>query len=454
MTGAQHSTWRRPAEAAVPALAVPAFQEATSGRERAPLKFCMVTTFYPPHHFGGDAIYVYRLANALAERGHRVDVVHCPDAHRLLSGGDPRSSGDYVNHPRVTVHALTSRVGPLSLLLTQQTGRPGLHTSRLKEILNGGRYDVINFHNMSLIGLSALQFGAGIKLYTMLDHWLVCPLHVLWKFDRMPCSRRHCIPCTIHGRRPPQLWRYTGMPGAMLDHVDAFIALSHFSREKHRQMGLAVRAPIAVLPLFAPQPAPPDAGPPPAPPHPAPFFLFAGRLEKMKGAQVAIEAFRGYRDCDLLIAGNGRYRPALERLARGLPHVHFRGSVGHRDLQALYRHAIALLVPSVGYETFGMVVVEAFAQRTPAIVHNLGSLPEIIAQSGGGMTYDDVAGLRDALVTLRRDSHLRDALGERGYQAYLRYWSADVHLQSYFAVIDEVMARKGAGKVTTPVVSE
>ena len=34
--------------------------------------FCMVTTFYPPYHFGGDALYVYRLSNALARRGHHV----------------------------------------------------------------------------------------------------------------------------------------------------------------------------------------------------------------------------------------------------------------------------------------------------------------------------------------------------------------------------------------------
>ena len=33
-------------------------------RER-PLRFCMVTTFYPPYHFGGDAVFVHRLAEAL-----------------------------------------------------------------------------------------------------------------------------------------------------------------------------------------------------------------------------------------------------------------------------------------------------------------------------------------------------------------------------------------------------
>lgn len=409
------------------------------------LKFCMVTTFYPPHNFGGDGIYVYRLANALARQGHRVDVVHSLDAYELLGSGRPTSPAEYANHPNVTVHSLRSRAGPLSLLVTHQTGHPGLHASRLREILNDGKFDVIHFHNMSLIGLSALRFGTGVKLYTMHDHWLVCPLHVLWKFDRMPCTRKHCIPCTMHGRRPPQLWRYTGIPRAMLDHVDAFIVLSHFSREKHQAMGLAVSAPIVHLPPFVPGPPPLASGEQPMGPHSSPFFLVVGRLEKLKGVQMAIDAFRDYRDCDLVIVGDGRYRTHLEQRARGLRHVRFRRAVGPGELQALYRHAIALIVPSIGYETFGTVIVEAFAQRTPAIVHNLGALPEVVAQSGGGVTYDGASELADALRTFHSDTGLRDALGERGYRAYLKYWTAEAHLERYFTLIDGIAARKQAG---------
>ncbi len=179
-------------------------------------------------------------------------------------------------------------------------------------------------------------------------------------------------------------------------------------------------------------------------PHPSPFFLFAGRLQKLKGVQMAIEAFRRYRDCDLVIAGDGPYRAPLEQCARGMPNVRFRRAVGPRELQGLYRHAVALIVPSIGYETFGTVVVEAFAQRTPAIVHNLGALPEVVAQSGGGVTYDDVSGLEDALRTFCSDPGLRDALGESGYRAYLKYWTAEAHLGRYFALIDEITARKQA----------
>ena len=41
------------------------------------MRFCMVTTFYPPYHFGGDGIFVQPLACALAAERHKVEVVHC-----------------------------------------------------------------------------------------------------------------------------------------------------------------------------------------------------------------------------------------------------------------------------------------------------------------------------------------------------------------------------------------
>ena len=55
------------------------------------LRFAMVTTFYPPYHFGGEAIFVGRLAHALAHHGHRVDAIHDADAYDVLGTGiEPR----------------------------------------------------------------------------------------------------------------------------------------------------------------------------------------------------------------------------------------------------------------------------------------------------------------------------------------------------------------------------
>ena len=43
------------------------------------LRIAMVTTFYPPYNFGGDGVYVQRLARALVRRGHHVEVIHDTD---------------------------------------------------------------------------------------------------------------------------------------------------------------------------------------------------------------------------------------------------------------------------------------------------------------------------------------------------------------------------------------
>jgi glycosyltransferase involved in cell wall biosynthesis len=126
-----------------------------------PLRFCMITTFYPPYHFGGDAVFVYRLSNELALRGHQVEVIHSVDAYRLL-GGKPRGTLD--NHPNVKVHALQSRWGMLSPLSTLLTGIPLLERSRIQNILATG-FDVIHYHNVSLVGgPKVLEYGKGIKL--------------------------------------------------------------------------------------------------------------------------------------------------------------------------------------------------------------------------------------------------------------------------------------------------
>lgn len=402
----------------------------------------MVTTFYPPHSFGGDGVFIYRLVNELAARGHRVDVVHSLDAYRALHRGPAPSPRDYPHAPGVTVHTLSSRTGSLSPLVTHQTGHPGFHARRLRAILAQGRFDVVHYHNISLVGPAALAYGDGIKLYTMHEHWLVCPLHVLWTFNRAPCTHRRCFTCTIHGGRPPQLWRYTPLLGRMLTHVDAFIAVSRFSRDKHREMGLRVQAPVEHIPYFVPAPAAAaESGG--VPPHPRPYYLIVGRLEKMKGVQTAIEAFRSHRDDDLLIVGDGGYEATLRRLAAGLPHVHFLGRLPYARLQALFRHAIALIVPSIGYETLGIVILEAFVQGTPVIVHNLGALPEIVEQSGGGLVYGDAQELLSALRLLHADRELRRTLGGRGYEAYRRYWTPEAHLRQYFSLIGEIAARKG-----------
>jgi len=395
------------------------------------LSFCMVTTFYPPHHFGGDAMHAYRLTNALARRGHNVTVVHSEDAYRTLGGRE--RAAPFPHEPGVTLRPLRTAFPAAAATTTYMTGRPAFYASRLDAVFHERSFDVVHFHNVSLAGgPGVLHHGTGVKLYTTSEHWLVCPMHVLFRYAREPCVEPHCLRCTLAFRRPPQLWRYTGLLERAVAEVDLFLAPSRFTVEAHRARGFS--RPMRHLPHFLPaQDVSTNGGSAPQ----RPYVLFVGRLERIKGAHVLVDAFQGYREVDLLIAGDGEERGELERNAAGLEHVRFLGHLPQAELDALYRNATAVVVPSVGYEVFGLVVLEAFARRTPVVVHDLGALPELVEDSGGGLVYRTPAELVQAIERLRTDTVLRDELGAKGHDAWQRLWTEEQHLTAYFEAIEE-----------------
>ena len=406
-----------------------------------PLRFCMITTFYPPYNFGGDGIFVHQLTNELAARGHYVEVIHCIDAYRLMRRPEPTQH--YSDHPNVNVHGLKSRLGSFSPLATQQVGSPLLKAARIRKILAKG-FDVIHFHNISLIGgPKILEYGTAIKLYTMHEYWLICPTHVLFRFNRAVCTQPHCFTCELSYKRPPQWWRHSGMIQSGIKHIDAFIAPSRFSRDLHHRMGLD--APIVHVPHFI-------RGMQPKTPLPQrqerpesgqkPYFLFVGRLEKIKGLQTLIPMFLRYQKAQLWIAGEGTYGFALRRLAGGSDNILFLGHKTKDELQTLYRNAVALVIPSVSLEVFALVILEAFLQRTPVIVRNIGGMPEIIQESGGGFVYETDQDLLMAMEQLITDVAYRDRLGACGHSALYKKWTADAHLTSYLGLIGQIAAAR------------
>jgi glycosyltransferase involved in cell wall biosynthesis len=401
------------------------------------LRFCHVTTFYPPHSFGGDGIAVQRLADALARRGHEVTVVHAVEAFNSLHDG---ASPAVPDDDRVVRRGLDSRLGKLSPLLTHQLGRPVVHRRRLAQLLDD-KFDVINFHNVSLVGgPGVLSYGTGVKVYTAHEHWLVCPTHVLWRYNREPCDDRQCLRCVLAHHRPPQIWRWTPMLERSVRHVDAFIALSEFSRRKHSEYGF--RREMEVLPCFAPDPER-EAEVAPAVLPSRPYVLYSGRLERLKGLDDVIPLFERDLGVDLLIAGTGTHERELKAAASGVDSVRFLGWLDQGALRWYYRHALAVIVPTVGYETFGQAVIEAFSNGVPVIARRQGPLPELVDDTGGGETFTTGGELQDILRRLLADPNLRIRYGTRGRAAFESQFCEDAVVPRYLDIVRRAAERSG-----------
>jgi glycosyltransferase involved in cell wall biosynthesis len=379
-------------------------------------------------------MYIYRLAHALGEAGHHVDVIHDVDSYYLQHPGEPEIQ--FNEHSNVIRHELRSPYGWLSPLLTQQTGRPYLKRKQINHVLNSRPYDVIQYHNISLLGPEILSInppqGKPVKLYMTHEHWLICPTHVLWKYNRRACEKPNCLPCTLLANRPPQLWRYTSMLQRASQHVDQFVSPSRFTARMHAERGFP--KPVAHLPYFIDR-SDKDWQYPGPRPQESPYFLFVGRLEIIKGLHTLIDLWELVPDADLLVVGTGTQAEILHKKAQGNSRIKFLGALPQRELGNLYFHAQATIVPSITYETFGIIILESFARKTPVIVRDLGALPEVVNDSQGGFIYNSDDEVITYIHDILSNPSIRKEMGERGYNSFIRLWSKEAHLQIYFDLI-------------------
>jgi glycosyltransferase involved in cell wall biosynthesis len=160
--------------------------------------------------------------------------------------------------------------------------------------------------------------------------------------------------------------------------VDAYIALTQFGREKFIQGGLPPDR-LFVKPNFVHSATPPGQGD-------GGFALFIGRLSEEKGIRPLLVAWKRLgMTLPLKIAGDGPLRAEVQAATQCLANVELLGHVSKDRVADLLRRAQVLIIPSICYEGFGMVVVEAFAAGVPVIASNIGALGELVDHGRTGL---------------------------------------------------------------------
>lgn len=154
-----------------------------------------------------------------------------------------------------------------------------------------------------------------------------------------------------------------------------------------------------------------------------PLLLFAGRIQALKGLDIAVAALSYMKQpAELVIVGgpSGKAGPAevdhLVALAEGLgvvDRVHFISPQPHTQLARFYQAADVLVMPSRS-ETFGLVAAEAQACGIPVVASRIGGLPYVVDDGESGLLVDvgDEPGFAAALDRILGDPALHADLSE------------------------------------------
>ncbi len=168
------------------------------------------------------------------------------------------------------------------------------------------------------------------------------------------------------------------------------------------------------------------------------FVLQVGRIEARKNQVAALAAVERLDGVTLVVAGSERDGALAARL-RASPRCRVLGGVDQPTLELLYKHAGAVVVPSL-YEGFGLPVLEAMARGKVVVAAAVSSLPEV---GGDAVLYVDDPGdaeaLAKALETALGDKDLRARLGRTGPERAAKFtWERCA--AGVAAVIREVVA--------------
>lgn len=119
------------------------------------------------------------------------------------------------------------------------------------------------------------------------------------------------------------------------------------------------------------------------------YFLFAGRVEALKGIDIAIRAFEKLPDKKLYIAGNGPMMDEMQNYVKehGLTNIKFLGYLQKDEMSEMFYHAKAVIMTSQCYEAFAMTIAEAYSYGVPVIAGRVGNMDGMVQEGITGMKF-------------------------------------------------------------------
>ncbi|MDP3985719.1 MAG: glycosyltransferase family 4 protein [bacterium] len=394
--------------------------------------------FYPK---GGADVVMLELTKLLESNGHTVIPFAMQDARNVLTPYE---------------HSFVSPVETEAVRI----GWQGMRTAgrmlyslearrKLAGLIRTTKPEIAHIHNIyqqispSVLGtlrrnkiptvMTVHDFALLSPNYTLFDHGAICERGIEhpWQVVKHKCIKNSAIASALAAtvffiHKKLKLYERG---------IDRFIAPTQFVKEMLVQNGFREDR-IAVLPHFY------DAS------HVIPSYVgsyvgYVGRLSPEKGVGVLIRAAALAPNILVRIAGTGPDAAKLMAYVeeQSIKNVEFVGRLDGEALQQFYTNASLLVVPSIWYEVFGRVVLEAYAAGKPVIASNIGGLPEVVKEGETGILVPpgDAAALAERIQSLFRNADLIRKMGESARRVVEQEYAPAVLYPKMLEIYEQTM---------------
>ena len=381
------------------------------------MRILQVVHQYPPERIGGTELYTLALARGMTHRGHQVAVFHRAPGTPGLTPSDWQDMPTYraCNGEMTSISLYRSSFGDAAL------------SKAFARVVKDFEPDLIHLQHLKGLPASIVRSARDERIplvSTLHDYWTVCAnAQLLTNYDQTICDGprygcTNCARCAVAMLDNPasalalpllaalMTWRNFLLERA-LHNVEVMIAPTEFVRRWFVTQGWPEDR-IEVIPHGI-EPPTGDRGRNPGKDQRL-HVVYIGGLAWQKGVHTLVEACNGLHGVQLSIAGDEAFDRAYVSHLRSLasPNVQFLGRLERKEVWAALAQAGVVAVPSLWYETFSLILHEAFAAGTPVVASDLGALSEAVRHGVDGwlVAPGDVGAWRETLGLLAEEPSL------------------------------------------------
>ncbi len=339
------------------------------------MKIFLLHTIFRPGRRGGAEVVVERIADGLVDLGHEVSVITVGRSNTIEHEEKLTiyriKSWNIFNFFDLGIRPMWQRLIWHCLDITND-----VQTWRIYKILKKEKPDLVLTHNLKGLGYVVPRLLAYLNvkhIHTIHDQQLLHPSGLLG--NRVSLSAKIYMGLCRWLFASPQVVVFPSQ--AILDRYEKY---GFFPRSKKLVLGNPL--PYSVPELMKSQSREKYS------------ILYLGQIEKYKGVLDLIEGVKNVKreKLSLHIVGDGSALQEAKNIAEGDARIIFHGRAPSQYwLQENIWPMIDLLVlPSHAWESFGMVVIEAFAHGVPVLVSKNGALPELVEEGRTGWILGDI----------------------------------------------------------------